>query len=306
MLSVVIPLYNEEKIIKKLYEALNISLSKDFEQREYIFVDDGSSDKTLAELLSIQKKDSNVIIVELSRNFGHQAAYTAGLENAKGDYIVMMDGDLQDPPELIPEMFNKLKNDDFDVVYGKRTDRKESFLKKAQIKLFHYIFKKVNNINAPANVGNFSIMTRGALDAFLRLKEKNRYLPGLRFFIGFKQGFVEYSRPDRKDGEAKMSNLKLIKLAFDAIFSFSKLPIKLALIIGTLGIFISIIGAGIVLYKYIIGVAITGWTSTMLALFFFGSIQLFFLGILGEYVFRIYTETKDRPIYIIRNKLENN
>jgi polyisoprenyl-phosphate glycosyltransferase len=214
----------------------------------------------------------------------------------------MMDGDLQDPPELIPEMFKKLIDDDFDVVYGKRTDRKESFLKKAQIKLFHYIFKKVNNINAPANVGNFSIMTRGALDAFLRLKEKNRYLPGLRFFIGFKQGFVEYSRPDRKDGEAKMSNIKLIKLAFDAIFSFSKLPIKLALIIGILGILISIVGAGIVFYKYIIGVAITGWTSTMLALFFFGSIQLFFLGILGEYVFRIYTETKDRPVYIIKNK----
>lgn len=303
-ISVVIPLYNEESIIPELFERTISSLKSITGDFEIICIDDGSTDKTLTGLLSFHKKDRRFKVLELSRNFGHQAAYTAGLNYAKGEYVVMLDGDLQDPPELIPEMYNKITNENLDIICGKRTGRKENLTKKIFIKLFHFIFKRLSRFKTSADTGNFSIMNRDATDALISLKEKNRYIPGLRYFIGFNQGFLEYDRPGRKGGKAKMGFIKLTKLAFDAIFSFSKLPIKLSLIIGTIGIILSLAGTGIVIYKKIIGVAITGWTSQMLSMYFFGSVQLFFLGILGEYVFRIFIETKDRPIYIIRKMHE--
>jgi dolichol-phosphate mannosyltransferase len=197
-------------------------------------------------------------------------------------------------------MYTKLKSTDSDVVFGLRKERKEKILKRLSIKSFHYIFKYLSNIKAPANVGNFSVMNRKALDAFLKLDEKNRYLPGLRYFIGFKQSSVIYDRPDREIGEAKMSFRRLVSLAFDAIFSFSKIPLKLAFIFGAVGLTLSITGTVVVIIKKIIGDAVTGWTSSMLSIYFFGSIQLLFLGILGEYIYRIYKETQNRPIYIIR------
>lgn len=300
MISLVTPLYNEEKLIPQLIESLLSSLKNISEKFEIICIDDGSSDNTLELLLHERKKDERIRIVELSRNFGHQAAYTAGLEVSKGDYIIMIDGDLQDPPSLLNEMHQKLVSENLDIVYGKRIRRNENFSKKLSIKLFHTIFNKLSNINAPQNVGNFSIMNRKALNAFLLMKEKNRYLPGLRYFIGFKHSYVEYNRPDRELGEAKMGFVKLFKLAFDAIFSFSKIPLKFSLIIGLIGVLFSFLGAGVVVYKKFIGVAITGWTSMMLSLFFLGSVQLFFLGIIGEYIYRIYTEVQNRPIYIIK------
>jgi dolichol-phosphate mannosyltransferase len=301
VLSLVIPLYNEEDLIASVFQRTTEALAKITADFEIICVNDGSTDKTLSLLIDAHHKDSRFKVVELSRNFGHQAAYTAGLSVAKGEFIAMMDGDLQDPPELIAEMYQKITTDDLDIVYGKRNKRREKLPKRLLIKLFHRIFRYLSAINAPANVGNFSIMNRKALHAFLGLQEKNRYLPGLRYFIGFKQGSVSYDRPDREIGEAKMNFTRLACLAFDAIFSFSKLPIKLALVFGTFGLLFSLLGAGVVIYKKIIGVAITGWSSTMLTLFFFGSVQLFFLGILGEYIYRIYKETQNRPIYFIRN-----
>lgn len=301
VLSLVIPLYNEEALIAAVFQRTTEALAKITADFEIICVNDGSADKTLDLLIDAHQKDSRFKVVELSRNFGHQAAYTAGLSLAKGEYIAMMDGDLQDPPELLAEMYQKLTNDDLDIVYGKRNKRKEKLPKRLLIKTFHQVFKSLSSINAPANVGNFSVMNRKALQAFLSLQEKNRYLPGLRYFIGFKQAYVSYNRPDREIGEAKMNFTRLARLAFDAIFSFSKLPIKLALVFGTFGLLFSLFGAGVVVYKKIIGVAITGWSSTMLTLFFFGSVQLFFLGILGEYIYRIYKETQNRPVYFIRN-----
>lgn len=303
-LSLVIPLYNEEFIIDKLYQRLSTSLEKTNCNFEIICVDDGSSDSTLSRLINIHLSDKRLKIIELSRNFGHQAAYTAGLSMAKGKFVAMMDGDLQDPPELIPSMLKLLENDSFDVVFGRRTARNEKFIKKKSILLFHKFFSSISGIKAPTNVGNFSVMNRQALNAFLNLTEKNRYLPGLRHFIGFKQGFVDYERPERTDGEAKMSFNKLFKLAFDAIFSFSDLPLKFAFIFGAIGLLFSMAGSAIVIYKKIIGVAISGWTSSMLSLFFFGSIQLIFLGIIGEYIYRIYKETQNRPIFIIRKFYE--
>jgi polyisoprenyl-phosphate glycosyltransferase len=302
--SLVIPVYNEEKIIPSLIEESVKGLESFTGDFEIICVDDGSRDRTLEMLLQEKAKDARVKVLMLSRNFGHQAAYTAGLSFAKGDYIAMMDGDLQDPPALLKDMYSKLVNEDFDVVFGYRKERREAPIKKLLIKSFHQIFTRLSNINAPANVGNFSVMNRKALTAFLALQEKNRYLPGLRFFIGFKQGFVEYDRPDRTIGDAKMNFTKLLKLGLDAIFSFSKIPIRLCLIVGITGISFTLIGVLIVVIKKITGVAITGWSSILLSIYFLGSVQLLFLGVIGEYVHRIFVETQNRPIFIVKNYFE--
>lgn len=299
LVSVIIPVYDEEELVVELVQRLQKSVLLVTEAYELIFVNDGSKDRTLSLLLEEHKKDSRVKVLNLSRNFGHQAAYTAGLNYAKGEYTVMMDGDLQDPPELIPDMYSKMKATNADIVYGRRTDRKESFSKRSITWLFHKLFDKLSK-NNQGDTGNFCLLNRVALDAFLKLNEKNRYLPGLRFFIGFNQDYVDYSRPDRTKGKAKMSFWKLAKLAFDAIFSFSKIPIRIALVLGIIGILISLSGIGVVVYKKIIGEAITGWTSTMLSIYFLGSVQLLFLGILGEYIFRIYKETQNRPVYIVK------
>ncbi len=299
--SVIIPLFNEEDIVDDLHKRVLNAITQIGDDFEVIFVDDGSTDNTLQKLLSFHKKDSRFKVLELSRNFGHQAAYTAGLNVATGDYVCMLDGDLQDPPELIPEMHKKLVSENCDIVYGKRTSRNEKAGKRFLIKVFHRVFSFINNVGAPDNVGNFGIMNRKAKEAFLMLKEKNRYLPGLRYFIGFRQTALEYERPERLKGKAKMNIRNLMHLAFDALFSFSKLPLKLAFVFGFTGLGLSLIGIIVVIVKKITGVAITGWTSMMLSLFFFGSVILIFLGVIGEYIFRIYKETQNRPVYFIRN-----
>ncbi len=303
--SLVIPVFNEEKIIPLLIAESVKGISSFTQDFEIICVDDGSRDNTLDLLLAERKKDARVKVVALSRNFGHQAAYTAGLSYAKGDVIGMMDGDLQDPPALLKEMYDKVVADEYDVVFGYRKERREAPLKKFLIKSFHQIFTRLSNIKAPANVGNFSVMTRTALESFLMLQEKNRYLPGLRFFIGFRQGFVEYERPDRSIGEAKMNFTKLMRLALDAIFSFSKLPLRLCLIVGLLGLLFTIGGTAVVLAFKLVGKAIIGWSSVLISMYFLGSVQLVFLGVIGEYVHRIYVETQNRPVFIVRKYYDN-
>jgi glycosyltransferase involved in cell wall biosynthesis len=304
MLSLVIPVYNEEKIIPELFNTTINALKQITASFEIICVDDGSQDETLKLLKQYHALDNRFKVLSLSRNFGHQGAYTAGLTFAKGDYIAMMDGDLQDPPELLKEMFSKIKNEDYEIVYGKRIEREEGFVKRIFIKLFHKIFSRLSNFKEAANVGNFSIMTRKALNTLLSLNEKNRYLPGLRFFIGFKQGYVEYIRPDRTVGNGKMGLKKLVNLALDAVFSFSDIPIKLCLYIGIVGVSISfIVGMYVMISKYM-GIAMLGWSSTLLSVYFFGFIQMVFLGIIGEYVFRIYKESQNRPIFIVDEFLD--
>jgi polyisoprenyl-phosphate glycosyltransferase len=299
-LSLVIPVFNEEALIDLLYIRTKDALSSITENYEIICVNDGSTDNTLNKLLLYHEKDNRFKVVELSRNFGHQAAYTSGLTYAKGEYVVMMDGDLQDPPEVIVDLYKKITTEDYDVVFGSRTERKEALIKRLMINTFHSIFSKISSIKAPKNVGNFSIMNRKALEAFLNLKEKNRYLPGLRFFIGFKQSFVEYSRPDRQIGKEKMGFAKLLKLSLDALYSFSKLPIKVCIALGSIGILFSIIASIVVLVKKFTGDAITGWTSILISIYLIASVQLLFLGIIGEYIHRIFIESQNRPIYIVR------
>ncbi|MGE5427944.1 MAG: glycosyltransferase family 2 protein, partial [Methylococcaceae bacterium] len=266
---------------------------------EILFINDGSTDSTLEKLLEARKHYPRIKIVDLSRNFGHQAAFTAGLEMALGNYVAMMDGDLQDPPELLAEMYYKIKEDGFDIVSGKRIGRKGKRLRVAT-NLFHAFFKKVANIEDMENSGNFSMMNRAAVNALVKMKESIRYLPGLRSFIGFNHGFVEYIREDRMGGEPKMTLGKLIILGTDAIFSFSNFPIKVCLTLGIIGTIVFMIAGIYVLTAKIMGFALYGWSSTVLSIYFLGSIQLIFLGVVGEYVYRIYKESQRRPLYLIK------
>ncbi len=304
MISLVIPVYNEEVVVDALYQRVRAAMESTQEKFEVILVDDGSTDDTLHKLKSCNKMDSRFKVLALSRNFGHQAAFTAGLNYAKGDFVGMMDGDLQDPPELIVDMYRKIKEGEADIVYGKRTDRNQKGSKKLLIKIFHLVFRKMSNLENIKQVGNFSLLSRKAVDAFLSLTEKNRYIPGLRAFIGFKQVFVEYSRPDREQGEAKMGYRKLFSLAFDAIFSFSNLPVKICLYSGLIGVILIFFAVIYIIIGKITGLAPLGWSSILLSVYFIGSVQLLSIGILGEYVYRIYKETQGRPIFVVNKFIE--
>ncbi|MGE5393384.1 MAG: glycosyltransferase family 2 protein [Candidatus Saccharibacteria bacterium] len=299
MFSLIIPVYNEEDIIEELTLRTVKSVESFASNYEILFINDGSTDTTLEKLLQARKHYSRIKVVDLSRNFGHQAAFTAGLELALGNYVAMMDGDLQDPPELLGEMYYKIKEAGFDIVSGKRIGRKGRRLR-VTTNLFHSFFKKVAKMEDMENSGNFSMMNRAAVNALLKMKESIRYLPGLRSFIGFNHGFVEYVREDRVGGEPKMTLGKLIILGTDAIFSFSNFPIKVCLILGIVGTIVFMIAGIYVLTAKIMGFALYGWSSTILSIYFLGSIQLIFLGVVGEYVYRIYKESQRRPQYLIK------
>lgn len=298
-ISLVIPVYNEEALIDELIGRSLACLRQFSKSFEIIVVDDGSTDGCLQKLIAQQRNCRQIKVISLSRNFGHPAAFTAGLEHATGDYIAMMDGDLQDPPELLESMYRKLITEGYDVVSGKRTARRGNMTRNWMSSLFHLLFRKVANLDDPENAGNFCMMNRKAVAALLSMTERIRYMPGLRSFIGFKQGFVEYVREDRLKGTPKMSHVKLLYLAADAIFSFSRLPIRICLILGLAGTLIFMLAGVYVLTAKIAGFAIVGWSSTVLSIYFLGSVQLIFLGVLGEYVYRIYKESQKRPLYFI-------
>ena len=300
MFSLVIPVLNEEKLINELVGRVISAVDSFTNDYEIIFVDDGSTDSTLGKLLLWQSGNNKIKIVSLSRNFGHQAAFTCGLEYARGEVVAMMDGDLQDPPELLGEMYRKIAEEDYDIISAKKTGRKGSSGRNFTASLFHLIYKQIGDIKNLENFGNFSVMRRVAVDALLSMREKVRYLPGLRSFIGFKHGTVDFVRDDRLGGEPKMSFGKLFILATDAIFSFSRFPIRFCLIIGTLGTIIFLTAGIYVLVAKAAGFAIPGWSSTLLSIYFLGSIQLVFLGVLGEYIFRNYKESQNRPLYFIK------
>lgn len=299
MFSLIIPVYNEEGLIEELVARSVKALESFTTNYEILFVNDGSIDSTLRKLIEARKHNARIKIVDLSRNFGHQAAFTAGLEMAMGNYVAMMDGDLQDPPELLAEMYRMINEDGFDIVSGKRQGRKGKRLRIAT-NLFHAFFKKVSGIEDMENSGNFSVMNRSAVNAIVQMKETIRYLPGLRSFIGFRQGYIEYIREARLEGEPKMTLGKLIVLGADAIFSFSKFPIKVCLFLGTIGTIVFFIAGIYALVGKILGFALVGWSSTVLSIYFLGSIQLIFLGVVGEYVYRIYKESQNRPIYLVK------
>jgi len=303
-ISLIIPIYNEEALIEPLLDrsiqVLN-SMTDDF---EIIAVDDGSTDNSQRTLREWHDKDNRMKVLVLSRNFGHQAAYTAGLHYAKGDTIAMMDGDLQDPPELLKDMYDRLITTDCDIVSAKRIERQEKFIRRLLAKSFHFVFARLSAMQRLVDVGNFSLFNRKALSAMLSFREKNRYLPGLRSLIGFNHEYVEYSRQDRPTGRSRMTVRMLFRLAFDAFFSFSDLPIKACLWTGLLGIALFLFATLYILISKAAGLAPLGWSSTLLSIYFLASVQLLFLGIIGEYISRIYRETQNRPIFIVQEYID--
>jgi len=304
MISVVIPLLNESNLVNQLIEEVFENLQITGEEFEVVCVDDGSTDSTLQKLLEFRNKSNRLKVISFSRNFGLQAALTAGLDFAKGDYVVMMDGDFQDPPELLPVLFNKIKEGKADIVTAIRDQRNEKMSRKIFTDIFHRIFSQVSEEQQVANAGNFSILNKKAHQAILQFSEKNRYMPGIRNFVGFKHEFIKFDRPERLKGEAKMSRRKLFSLAADAIYSFSKWPIKACLYFGLLGIFIFL---GAIVYTFVskaMGFAPIGWSSMFLTVSFFGSVQLTFLGVIGEYIYRIFKEVQNRPVYIVKDIYE--
>lgn len=301
MISVVIPLLNEEQLVERFLGNLFQALNQTGEGFEVVCVDDGSIDSTLEKLVQFREKHNELKILSLSRNFGLQSALTAGLNYARGEYVVIMDADFQDPPELVPVLFEKIKTTGADIVSAVRQTRNEKFAKKVYINLFHHIFDKLSEGKQTYQSGNFCILNKKAHKAILEFSERGRYLPGIRNFIGFRHEFIRYDRPDRLEGEAKMTRGKLFSLAADAIYSFTKWPIRVCIYLGMLGVITFSFAIIYTVASKLLGLAPIGWSSLFLALSFFGSLQLTFLGLIGEYIYRIYKEVQARPLYFVRD-----
>lgn len=304
MISVVIPLLNEDELVNRLLNEVFTNLVKVGEEFEIVCIDDGSTDSTLQKLLQFKETHNELRIISLSRNFGLQPAMTAGLEYAKGEMVLMMDGDFQDPPELIPVLYNKLKKTNADIVSAVREGRNERLSKRLYINVFHKIFNKLSESEQVAKTGNFCIFNKRVHNSILKFSEKNRYLPGIRNFVGFKHESILFDRPDRLEGDAKMSRRKLFALAADAIYSFSKWPIKACLYLGMMGVLIFLAAIIYTLASKFLGLAPIGWSSVFLAVSFFGSVQLTFMGLIGEYIYRIFKEVQNRPVYLIKEIYE--
>ncbi len=303
-ISVVVPIYYEEENIFSLYDRLtNVISDKMNLNYEIIFVNDGSDDNSVKYIKKLINRDSNIKLLDFSRNFGHQVAVTAGLEYTVGEVTVIIDADLQDPPELIIDMYEKYKNG-YDVVYAKRKNRAgESFFKKKTAKIFYRFLDFISEIDIPLDTGDYRLMSRKVVEQLNNMPEKNRFIRGLVTWVGFNQTYVEYDRDERNAGKTGYSLSKMIKFSLDGITSFSTVPLKIATLLGILisgASFIYILR--IIYLKYFTEKTIQGWSSIMVSNLFLGGIILLTLGILGEYIGRIYKELKNRPQYIIKEK----
>jgi dolichol-phosphate mannosyltransferase len=308
LISIVIPTYFEEKVIAITYTRVKDIFSKLSFNCEIIFVNDGSGDRSLEILKEIALRDKTIKIISLSRNFGHQIAITAGIDAAKGDAIIVMDADLQDPPEVIIQLIQKWE-EGYEVVYAKRQERYgESHFKKITAGIFYRALSKLSQIKIPNDTGDFRLIDRKIKYNLLNIREKNRYVRGLISWVGYKQTFVEYNRQARYAGETKYPLKKMITFALDGITSFSVFPLKIALNIGFVSVIIAFILILYALYASLFTPESTmpGWTSTLIVVVFFGGIQLFTIGIIGEYIGRIFEESKNRPLYIIAEKINFN
>lgn len=299
LLSVVVPVLNEQQVLPAFYGRLKAVLATLPDNSEVIFVDDGSFDRTPALLDEWAAADASVRVIHLSRNFGHQAALTAGLDHASGDAVVLIDADLQDPPELI-SLFHARWREGYQVVLGHRRSRDEGLVKRVLYRLFYKTLHLLADIEIPLDSGDFSLMDRAVVLALRRLPERTRFLRGLRSWVGLSQVAVEYDRPARESGESKYTLPKLLKLAFDGIVSFSAAPLRLALLFGALISLAGFVLIGVLFYLRLRhAFELPGWTSLMVVVLFLGGIQLLAVGIVGEYIARIYEEVKNRPVYLV-------
>ena len=303
MFSIIIPLYNEEKTIPELVTRLAAVTDGMSDLWELILVDDGSTDGSFTAMCALHGNDPRIKVVRLSRNFGHQIAISAALDLAQGDAVILMDGDLQDPPELLPQLL-KLWKDGYHVVYTVKTSRKENWLKRLAFKSFYRILSAMSSIKIPMDAGNFSLMDRRVVEVLRTMPERNRYISGLRAWAGFQQTAVYYDRGPRFAGKPQMSLGRLFHLALDGIFSFSNAPLRAAIYFGMAAAMVSFAGGLYVVYeKLFTNLAILGWASTIVSILFVGGMILMTLGVIGEYISRIYEEVKKRPLYVIRDKI---
>ncbi len=304
MISVIVPLYNEEEVIGESYKRLTSVMQGLGEDYELILINDGSRDRTAALAAEICEKDRHVRLICFSRNFGHQIAITAGMDYARGDAVVIIDADLQDPPEIIPLMVEKWK-EGYHVVYGKRTRRQgETIFKKVTAKLFYRFLKRMTQVDIPTDTGDFRLMDRKVCDAMKRLGERNRYVRGLVSWVGFRQYALEYVRDERFAGETKYPFKKMLKLAMDGISSFSYKPLKLATLMGFVLSGLSFLYLLFVLIQKLCGWhTVEGWASIVAVQLFFNGVVLIMLGIIGSYIGRIYEEAKGRPLYIVQEEI---
>ena len=305
LLSVIVPCFNEEAVVPethaRLRQAIDAIEAIDF---ELVYVDDGSQDGTLALLRDIQRNDGDVRVIALSRNFGHQLAVSAGLAEARGDAVVVIDADLQDPPSVIVEMIERWR-DGVDVAYGVRSERSgETVFKRWSAKAFYRLIAKISDIDIPLDTGDFRLMDRKVVDAVLAMPERDRLLRGMVAWAGFRQEPVYYHRDARYAGETKYPLRRMLRLAVDGMVSFSVLPLRLATWLGFLAAALSVLGIGYALVlRLFTDTWITGWTALIIAILFMGGVQLVLIGVLGEYLGRVYGEVKRRPLYFVKERL---
>jgi dolichol-phosphate mannosyltransferase len=299
-LSMAIPLHNEETVLPELLRRTRAMLDQIAGgPHEIVFVDDGSGDRTFAILEEAARQDSRVRAISLSRNFGHQAALTAALDHVTGDAAVVMDGDLQDVPEAIPQFVERFQQG-YDVVYAQRVRRKEPWPLRLGYFVFYRMMAKLSDVRLPLDSGDFGLMSRRVIDQVRRMPEHHRYLRGMRSWVGFRQTAVRVEREERHSGKSKYSLWRLVKLASDGLFAFSIVPIRAAALLGAAAIGVSMVYVFYALYfRFFLNQSPQGFTALIAAVTFLSGVLLFFLGVIGEYVGRIYEETKARPIYIV-------
>ncbi|MBM7654307.1 glycosyltransferase family 2 protein [Neobacillus cucumis] len=300
--SIIVPVFNEEEVIKKTYQRLTSVMNSTNAPYELLFINDGSKDTTEEILVELGRNDKKVKLINFSRNFGHQVAISAGMDYAQGEAVVIIDADLQDPPELILDMIDKWM-EGYDVIYAKRLSRKgESFFKKQSASLFYRTLRFMTDIDIPLDTGDFRLMDRKVVGEMKGLREKNRFVRGMASWVGFRQIAIEYERDARAAGETKYPLKRMLKLSMDGITSFSYKPLKLA---SYAGAFLAIAGLIYMFYvcylKIFTDATVPGWSSLIIIQLFFSSFVLVLLGIMGEYIGRIYDETKNRPLYIVRD-----
>jgi glycosyltransferase involved in cell wall biosynthesis len=302
ILSVIIPLYNEEENIELLFHAL-VPVLKQFDRPwEVIFVDDGSKDKSFELVKKMHEQNPDVIGISLSRNFGHQVALLAGMQRAKGDVVIMMDADLQHPPEVLPRLYEEYTKG-FDIVNTRRIDSKETgWFKKFTSGIFYRLINLLSDVSIAESSSDFRLMSRKALEAFLQFHERDRFTRGLISWMGFTQTIVDYKCPPRFAGKSKYTLRKMLHFALDGITSFSAKPLRIASYMGFIVFLIGFLYAIYAIVQYFRGATLAGWTSLLVTVLIIGGVQLLTIGIIGEYLARIFNESKARPVYFIKDQ----